>query len=263
MKIEPRYYLSTGLSSLWQNWKRLIVPSFLAALVSILISIDSWMPVSNEPEGLGMAIGSVLLMFAGIYLNILTFICVLVVAKECLDSKNNSLIESYKESTKYVRSFFWYIILLAMPLILLELIYKGLINFIPNDFGKLFVLLVGLLISLVIFSALNLVMISVVIDYKSKKHLQICFKMIKNNFVPVMLILIISYSFVLIPTLLILLQSLELSRSALIFKDISLALAEVFLVPFSALVTIPLYRDLKERIGTVDSNPQPMVNEQI
>lgn len=263
MKIEPRYYLSTGLKLLLQNRKRVLVPAVLSSLVTILYSIDNWLPINMQPVGIINNLGYALLIFGLMYLSLLAYAGVLLVAKECLDSESSTLLESYKESAKYAWPIFWYTILFTIITFLVVPLFRWLISIVSYDFAKLCILLAGLLIVLVIFSVFNLVMLSVVIDFQSKKRLRRCIELIKNNFVPVMLIIIISYSFVMIPTFLILLQSLELNRTSIIINDVLYAVVEVFLVPYAAFVQIPLYRELKEQINNVDSNQQPIVNEQI
>ena len=263
MKIEPRYYLSAGLKLLLQNRKRLLVPAILSAVAGLLISVDDWIPQNFQPVGIISNIVYALLLLGVIYLSFLTYAVVILVVKECLDSENSSLVESYKESTRYVLLIFGYTILFTILMAFAAALIMVLYSIVPYHFAKQWIMMAGFLVILMILSLLNLVMISVVIDFQSKKRLRRCIALIKNNFVPVMLILITSSIFVVIPTSLMLFQSIELSRLWVIISDILYALVQVIFVPFAAFVQIPLYRELKERINTLDSNQQPMVNEQI
>lgn len=254
MKIEPRYYIRNGLKLLMQNRRRLLVPAVLSSVASLLLSVDGWLPQNMLPVGIISNIGYALLIFGVMYLSLLAYTGVLLVAKECLDSENSSLIESYKESTKYIWPIAGYTILVIIFAIFVGVIFMVLYSIVPYHFAKQFIIMTGLLIILMVVSLFDLVMISVVIDFQSKKRLRRCIGLIKNNFVPVMLILFISSSIVMIPTFFILSLSLDLSRSAVIIKDILIAVLEVFFVPFAAFVQIPLYRDLSQEKYQIGEN---------
>ena len=263
MKIEPRYYLSNGLKLLLQNRKRLLVPAILSAAASLLLSVHDWLPQNMQPAGIINNIVYFLLILGVIYLSLLAYAVVILVVKECLDSENSSLLRLYKESTKYVWPIFGYTVLFTIPTAFAALLVMFLYIIVPYGFAKQWIIMAGFLMLLMIFSFFNLVMISVVIDFQSKKRLRRCIGLIKNNFVPVMLILIISSIFVAISTSFMLFQSIELSRSSVIISDVLYSLVQVFLVPFAAFAQIPLYRELKNRVNKLDSDQQQTANEQI
>ena len=263
MKIETRYFLSNGLKLLQQNRKRLLVPAILYAFFGFLISNQGWIPINVEPLNIVSVLRFILLMIVGTFLSSLAYIGVFLTAKECLDSSNSSLLAIYKQAFISFWPVLGYSFLLSLILTPIWVLFTVLFFIAPYYFLQLVIIVTGILIGIVVFSSGFLLMISVITDFQSAKHLRRIIKMTKNYFVPVMLIINISYPIVLLVASLVFLQTLELSRPLLMIKDILTAFVYMFFIPYSAFVQIPLYRELKERINNVDSNQQHIVNEQI